>query len=211
MRKIVFDFDGTLLDSRKRHKAVLKMASQMLGYPLDAQRLNEYLAYKTEGANTYQFLTTKCGIPAYAAKECTQKWVAHIEDSEYLAMDCLYGDTLDTLAELKEDKNTEIILVTARKNKDGLYLQLSSLGISCYLSAIYCVSPRKAAEEKVMIAKGLGEIACWVGDTEVDRVAADSAACPFYALHRGFRSKSFWRKNSVFSHSDLSELNDYWA
>lgn len=206
MKRIVFDLDGTLLDSRQRHTTLLGDVCAELEIPITERMLEGYLPSKLTGVNTRRYLTQFCGFSEEESKQCSTLWEERIENWEYLTQDILYPDTIEILSTLKKTDRFELILLTARKNKAMLMRQLDWLGILQIFSDVCCVSPAQAKAGKRNILKKLEHISCMVGDTEVDYSAAIYAGCPFYALARGFRGKNYWNEQGVESHDNLRSL-----
>ena len=207
MKTIVWDLDGTLLDSRSRHTTLLWDLCMELQINIAETKLMEYLPCKCNGMSTYQYLTEHCGISDKAALKCSALWTERIEKWDYLSQDILYPDSKKTLSAL--NGRFSCFLITARQHENLMRNQLKVNGIELFFDNVICVSPINAPKNKVLAAKGLKEVACWVGDTEVDSWAAQQLGCNFYALYRGFRSQEFWMKSGIKSHSNLSELINY--
>lgn len=195
-KKVGFDLDGTLLDSRKRHEILMQDILQSRGISIDASDL---IKFKSGGANNIAWLQSK-GIPTEEISSVNQEWIEKIESDNYLNLDKLYPDTIDKLKRLS--KNNSLYLVTARCNEEGVIKQLQDLGIKQYFEDI-CVVPSGKNSSKLksdyLIDNG---IEIFVGDTEVDMEAAKNAGCNFYACYDGFRSKSFWSNYDVLQFNE---------
>ena len=184
--KIGFDFDGTLLDSRRRHEILMQDILNERNILLSATGL---VLYKADGYNNLQWLQSQ-GIDESLAKEINSDWIARIETIEYLNYDYLYSGIKEKLEELSI--NNSLYLVTARNNKANLFRQLQELGILQYFEDV-CVVPscKESTQLKANYLKEQGISTFW-GDTEVDKRAADLAGCEFKMCLNGFRSLSFW-------------------
>lgn len=206
MKTIVFDLDGTLLNSTARHMEVLRRVCRELGFTLSEEQLAGYLPVKREGLSTRRYLTEYCGFSQESAEICSKQWVKWIESPEALAEDVLYPDVLELLQKIGECPVFSSVLITARSEKELLMKQLQCLGILDAFAGVHCVSPSDAAQGKAKAACGYSEMVLWVGDTEVDWSAAQSLEVPFYPLDRGFRSSGFWKQKGLESASDLSQI-----
>ena len=200
MKTIIFDFDGTLLNSNFRHKKllydVLKLSSPKVIYT----DLTDYLPYKREGNSTLEYLKRK--FINLEINKINNEWIDNIENKYYLKYDTLYKDTLFCLEELRKKYN--IILVTARKNEIGLFNQIEKNNLINYFNEIIIVKPGNPKYSKV---KKIGfNISYVIGDTENDSELADNLGCIFFALNRGFRSKNFWDHRNVLSFNKLENI-----
>lgn len=185
-QKIGFDFDGTLLDSRKRHKILMQDIMNERNINVSADDL---IQYKSDGHNNIQWLKSK-NIEDNLAKEINIDWISRIESAEYLKFDHLYLGIKDMLERLSAENN--LYLVTARNNKANLFNQLKELDIIQYFEDI-CVVPscKESMKFKADYLKEHGINTFW-GDTEVDKQAAELAGCNFHLCLNGFRNQSFW-------------------
>lgn len=204
MKTIVFDFDGTLLDSRARHTILLRDVCEEIGLPLTTAQYNSYLHYKREGYSTRKYLSQVCQVSTPIAEKCAKLWSERIELWSYLKYDALYSDSFETLKRLFD--KFELYLLSARKNEEFLFQQLQELELLPFFQKICCVSPVDAGERKKEVVEKINDVACFVGDTEADYAAAIHKGCVFYALSRGFRSEKFWGESNVRSYPDLGSL-----
>jgi phosphoglycolate phosphatase-like HAD superfamily hydrolase len=207
MKTIVFDFDGTLLDSRLRHKIVLSeiLTSQYL--PNESIDLDDFVKYKGEGNTTLNYLVEKYKFALEDAAHIAQIWQNKIEDYQYLQYDVLFFDTIPVLTKLED--RYRMVLLSARQNAQFLYQQLEELEVFNYFDEIKCVSTTNVVNEKYKVLKEEGDIVLSIGDTEVDYNAAKQLSIPFYALNRGFRNKNYWDSLNVNSFSNLDYIALY--
>ena len=190
----VFDLDGTLIDSSKRHWMLMKKLLNNFGVTVPNSFSTDYLSYKSDGHNGKQYLIQVMGINENIADRIHKQWVEHIEDDEWLELDCLYDDAISTLNKIE----TEILLLTIRNNRDGVLRETARLGLNRYNLKIIV-----HGENKADVLKRLSDKCVMVGDTEVDYSAAIEASTEYYILNRGFRSRKYWQKKSVQSYDDL--------
>ena len=181
-----FDLDGTILNSFDRHTDVLSDALKKHNITLD---LSDFIEYKRGGNSTYGYLISK-NICEKSANEINEYWCSHIEDEKYLKTDFVYEDAKRKLAELL--KGNELILITARNNRENCLKQLKNLGLTEYFSNIYIVkSDSKTFERKANILKEHG-VFSYTGDTESDKKACDIAGVKFVPVFHGFRTEHFF-------------------
>lgn len=180
---VAFDFDGTLLDSRKRHQVVLDDILKDFSIYLDTSDL---IDFKRNNKNNIDYLISK-EIDENLAKKIQTRWVENIEKEEYLSIDVLYDNTIALLD--KYSNEHDLILVTARNNKKGLQNQIDKFELRKYFKEIYVVnSGKNASELKAEILKNQNVIK-FIGDTLSDKKAADVAKVKFEHFDNGFHSK----------------------
>ena len=199
-KKIAFDFDGTLLDSRKRHGIVMSDVLKKHGINIDTSDL---VSFKAEGHNNIAWLLSN-GIAEDIAKKLNSEWISRIENEEYLKSDVLYPDALEVLENLS--KENDLYLVTARNNEESALNQIKDLGINQYFSQIFVVESN--SETPALKAKYLSEIKAdvFVGDTESDYKAALIAECEFKAISSGFRDEIYWKNRIDKFYNSISDF-----
>jgi phosphoglycolate phosphatase-like HAD superfamily hydrolase len=208
MKVICFDLDGTLLDSRLRHRIVIQRAvSLFYDNTDDRMDFNDYVNYKSSGKNTLQYLLDVHKLSLEKAKIISEKWKEMIENPEYLNVDILYDDSILTLSML--EKEYDFILISARKEEKLLVQQLKNLNVYKYFMKIKCVSPYNARNEKQELLKIEKNVIMSVGDTEIDYAASKTNNILFYPLNRGFRNKSYWDSLNILSFKNLSNICKY--
>ena len=200
--KIAVDLDGTIIDSSKRHLYVLNDALKELKQSINT---DDYLEYKRNGNSTFFYLLNK-GFDETLAKTITSRWTELIENENYLKYDELYSDSVKFLE--KNFTNFDLILITARNNKNGTLFLLDKLNISKYFKHIFIVpTGANAGDTKAKTLKSYNPIAI-IGDSEVDYNTAKKLDITFYTLHRGFRNKDFWiKKRLKNTYESLLEIN----
>lgn len=200
--KAFIDIDGTLINSFERHHLLLQkiINDEKLNKKID---IKQYIEYKINGLNNYQYMTNYMGIEDKVAKEIQKKWIDEIENEEWIKYDSLYPDTIDFLEFLKE-KKYEILFLTARKSEKNLIQELKRMGINKYADKIYVVNPSNAKENKknIISINNINNHTIVVGDTETDFYAAKENMVKSYILNRGFRSKNYLDKIGVKENYD---------
>ncbi len=201
MKTIFLDLDGTLIDSSARHILLLK--DILLHEGLKAICVDDYLECKRNGQSTKAYLVSQQGFSEERASYIAEKWVNHIEDSDYLKYDRLYEDVFPFLNRIK---GNTIIYLSARKNRAYLDKYLIDNLLDTYCLKTIVVSPANSKiEKKRQIELINKDDVIVVGDTEADYF--DDIKC--FMLNRGFRSKHFWDKKGVHSYSSLMEIVNY--
>lgn len=181
---MAFDFDGTILDSRMRHSVVMNDILPEYNIQIDTSDL---IQFKRQNKNNVDYLVSK-SVSKELAIKIQAKWIQNIEKDVYLELDVLYPDALNDLD--KYSKDYDLILITARNNKEGLYQQINKFGLKKYFKEIFVVpSNQNSSISKSEILKQ-EKATRFVGDTLSDKTAADIAQIQFIHAPNGFHSKS---------------------
>lgn len=194
----VFDLDGTLIDSTKRHWMLMKELLLNRNIRVPMSFANEYMEYKRNGYSGFNYLMSILQLDSSIANEIQNEWVEHIEDNKWLNLDTLYFDTNSTLQRIKD----KILFLTIRENKEGLKKELERLSLNDYEAVILDHKGSKAD-----VLRNIGNC-IMIGDTEVDYRAAIDAGCVMYILNRGFRNVSFWSEYGIRTYCNLLKLKD---
>lgn len=190
-KRIAFDLDGTLLDSRARHRKVMDDVLNEYGLTLDTSDL---VSYKAEGCNNKDWLRNN-NVEGDLIKQINNRWIELIEQEQYLDGDLLYPGVREHLMNLS--LHNALFLITARNNNQNAERQINKLGIREFFDKIAIVpSTSKTSEAKALLLREY-RVDEFIGDTESDMKAAELANCQFKAVMDGFRSPSFWNQFSV--------------
>ncbi len=199
-KRIAFDLDGTILDSRKRHEIVM---TEVLNNHKICLNTSDLVSFKTNGKNNLAWLLDK-GLSTEIANKINSAWISLIEDKKYLEEDVLYPNTIKSIEILSREN--DLFLITARKNKQSALNQITTLGISQYFSKISvvdaCSITPKLKAEKLTEYK----VDYFIGDTESDLEAALLAGCNFKATSYGFRNKDYWINKQVESYNNIESV-----
>ena len=194
----VFDLDGTIIDSTKRHYMLMERILMDYGIEVPSDFAKSYMGYKADGNSGKSYLKDILGLTPETADKIQKEWIDHIEDDDFLLTDELYPDALKAL----EEADGRIVFLTVRENESGLRKELTRLGIGDHE---LIVLPHTGSKSRVL--KELNGDCIMIGDTEVDYEASKEACCKSYILNRGFRSERYWEQRGIRSHKDLSDLN----
>lgn len=180
MSTIWFDFDGTLVNVKKRYVAVhKKICAQINITPLND---NDYWAYRCEGVSTLEILKK------INAEKYFQTYVdlrnQHIESEEFLHLDSKQVN-LDSVLQFLTPKYSLSIL-SGRSNYKNLVKQLQWLNILSHFNEILTVSPFGDCKEKCEILTQRSKADdIIVGDTPKDILAGNGAGIKTIAITEG--------------------------
>lgn len=180
-RTVAFDLDGTLVDSRARHRLVMDEILKRHGIALDVRDL---VAYKAANRNNVEYLVSKGLAPGLAAA-IQSEWIGAIESPAALAHDRLYPDAESLLASYDGWRR---ILLTARTDAVALDEELSRLGLRYWFDEVIVVPPGKDASSAKAAALREKKALVFHGDTLSDRNAAQEADVPFKFHANGFHA-----------------------
>lgn len=199
MAKIAFDFDGTLVDCRRRQVALLRAVSHCLA----SEQADTVWSLKREGHSTRAAMIA-IGVNAHRADAIAAAWERFIETPFWLAFDAVLPGVRTELSRLRAD-GASLFLITARTNSHWLRQQLFQLGLQEFFEEVCVVSPRHAAAQKSEHLRRL-RTQLFVGDSETDAQAAQIAGVRFIGVGWGQRSPAFLRQCNVADCADtLSE------
>ena len=179
MRKIFFDLDGTLIDSKKR---LYQLFQDLI--PESTLSFDEYWGLKSHKVNHQTILAEK--FPQYDFDTFNQKWLSLIETEKYLKLDTVYLNVKEVLTTLGKEK--ELFVLTARQDKEMLYKQLSWLGLTPYFKEILATE-NKQTKTDILKQFSLTSDDILVGDTGHDIQTGKSVGLKTVAVSYGFLSE----------------------
>lgn len=187
---IVFDLDGTLIDSSERMYRLFQYLIPESGLTKD-----EYWRLKRDKVDHRMII--KRYFSQYDFDEFNSYWLGFIESAEYLKMDEIYPDTVEILDELS--KKYSLILLTARQSKKALAEELERLGIRRYFSRILVTEAQNSKEELIRNAFNSGvlekmEYDFFIGDTGRDIQTGKALGYRTVAVTHGFMSEARLRE-----------------
>ena len=201
---LYLDFDGTLLDCKKRHYATYV---ELLGHP-DLRGVpipeKEYWGLRCEG-KSYKDILKKSRLFPNKFDKFAERFVDRVESPEMLAMDDVREGVETALGKLYT--KTPICLVTLRKHREHLDQQISTLGLEKYFAAVLSGAPPKLRRPDADIRwktkadhirkryRILPTQVVYIGDTETDVKAARALKFEVWLLEGGHRTKALQIKS----------------
>lgn len=140
---IIFDLDGTLIDSSER---MYRLFCELI--PQCKFSKEEYWDLKRDRINHKQLLETF--YPEIDFWGFNRKWMLMIEEKRFLDMDSNYEDTIPVMKQLSCDNN--IYLLTARQSKQALLDELKRLKLFDFFQEIFVTEGKMSKEELLKVA-----------------------------------------------------------
>ena len=190
MKGILFDLDGTLLDTLDDLTVAVNVALEAFGYPRRSRE--EVRRFVGNGVRRLMELAVPEGVTGQAFEACFARMRSYYA-SHSAEKTAPYKGVPDLLAALKE---REIPMALVSNKPDGLVAELAEL----HFPGIFAVTvgdmpdrARKPAPDMPLYAlERLGlsrEEVFYVGDSEVDWQTARNAGVPIVSVTWGFRDR----------------------
>lgn len=141
---IVFDLDGTLIDSKRRlHRLFQQLA------PSSALSYEQYWEFKQNKLTNETILSRELGYEKDAIDVFVKEWIGLIETPEFLELDANFSGMQEALSRLKY--HADLHVCTARRLREPVLHQLERLGLRPYFSSIL-VTEQKYSKEAMIAA-----------------------------------------------------------
>lgn len=188
-KAVLFDLDGTLLDTSNGIRESVKYTIDRLGLP----ELSESTILKFVGPPIQDSLMQYCGLSSKSAQQGAQIFRDYYKN-EALYQASLYPGVYPTLLELK---NSGIkIGVATYKREDYAIKLLDYFGIAEICDVIHGADNENKLNKAAIIEKCIAELGAdksetvLIGDTEHDAKGAMEAGVGFIAVTWGFGYKN---------------------
>ena len=201
MDKIIFDLDGTLLDSRKRLYRLFKHLVPELNLSF-----KEYWDIKMRGTSHKELINAKIEeFSEFNYEVFHENWMQLIESPEYLSIDKPYSKS-GVVLEVLQNKGIKMFLCTARQKISGVEQQLDEYNLSNYFEDIY-VTEQKKTKVELLNNNENWRNSYFVGDTSQDIQLAKSYGGVSIAVTSGFRCREYLsRFNPDYLINNISQL-----
>lgn len=179
MNNIIFDLDGTLIDSRQR----LFYLFQSL-VPASDLTFKSYWDFKLDGVSNVDILRDRFGFGYDEIKRFVEIWMQSIELPELLKLDTVFiglNKALDRLA-----KQARLHVCTARQDRQLAISQIANLGLSSYFESVFVTEQRRSKEELIANISGLTSQDWIIGDTGKDIKVGKALGLRTCAVLSGF-------------------------
>lgn len=194
--KVVFDLDGTLVDSSKRdYKIYVDVLSELGHSPLPFER---YWTLRRANASTVEMLK-ESGSDFDTNDYMKRRWDL-VQEARYLSLDSLIVGTKDVLRAVGEKH--DLVLVTARVNEPVTRWQCDHLGLTQHFVSIVLTT----GSDKTAAFSAVSPVLI-VGDTEYDVGPALHLNVPVAAVASGIRSHDLLSAmNPTYLFDDINGL-----
>jgi phosphoglycolate phosphatase len=180
---IVFDLDGTLINSKLR---LYKLFQHLA--PTSQLSFAEYGALKQNRFTNEMILANQFGYEEDAIARFVKAWMALIERPEFLMLDTDFPNVHDTLARLR--KRARLYVCTARQHRGPTLEQLERLRLLPFFKEVL-VTERQCSKES-LVHRRVPELSAsdWMlGDTGEDITVGKSLNLKTCGLLSGFLSE----------------------
>lgn len=188
MGKIIFDLDGTLIDSRQR---LFKLFSFLV--PHSTLSYEEYWLIKGKGIGHKELLKNKFDFEDSDILFFHEKWMKFIEDDDYLKMDQPFPFATQTLINLKQ-KGFDLVLLTARQYSNKVEQQLINFNWLNIFSDILVTRQLYSKKELLIKSSHHKEAKMMIGDTGYDIATANDLNILSVGVLTGFHSLETLKK-----------------
>jgi phosphoglycolate phosphatase len=184
---IIFDLDGTLIDSRMR---LYRLFQQLV--PASVFTFDEYWTLKKSRHSHNHILVSHFGLDSAAIENFLGEWMKLIETEEFLALDEPFPDIEATLTRLGE--RASLHLCTARQFRGSALVQLDRLKLLPHFEQILVTGQKLTKED--LIRRHVPDLSShdWIiGDTGKDIQTGKALGIKTCALLSGFMSETALR------------------
>lgn len=178
---IFFDFDGTLIDSRKRlYHLFMELA------PTAKFSFEEYWDIKRQRISQAELLKKYLNYTPEAIHDFSIKWKEEVEAPHRIATDLPFKDSEKVLRMLAG--HYHIHLVTARQNTDTVHKQLAHFGWTNIFTSVLVTNQLHSKSSLIQNQTKFDNTDFFIGDTGEDIMTAKELGLSSIAVSSGILS-----------------------
>lgn len=180
--KVLFDWDGTLIDSRERLYRLFQHLT-----PTSLLTFDQYWDIKRGGISHEQILRKDLGYEDAEVKAFESQWMSLIEHPEWLALDKPFEGVSDFLTKLCG--RHDVYVVTNRQHREPVFEQLTNLRWQNVFRGVLVTQQR--TDKKTLVESALKvDASDWmIGDTGEDIRTGNALGMQTAAVLSGFLSR----------------------
>lgn len=197
--RIGLDLDGTLISCKEKHIHLMTTLAKAYNVKFDSE---QYWNSKRNGCNNYSALMA-LGVEEKEAVCLNEQWFANVENLEWSCFDKILPDVDFCLNRLRSF-GYSLHLISARRNKEYAWQQLRNLNLIHYFNSIDFVNHNKGEEKTTFFKKR--KIMFYIGDTEYDKISADSVNVTCFLVTTGMRSDILLKRYSSKLYYNLKSI-----
>lgn len=180
--KIIFDLDGTLIDSKERLYSLFQHL-----VPASDLTFEAYWNYKRNKIDHRKILETRYLFSEQDIISFQKKWMDMIELPGWLAFDKAFKGVTAYLMELK--KQHDLYLVTARQFETSVLMQLTDFGWIGIFTKVLVTQQKTEKIDLINNAIDINSSDWFVGDTGKDIETGNTLGMQTAAVLSGFLNK----------------------
>lgn len=172
-RSIVIDFDGTIIDTKKRHYSLYFELCK--NHNLNILSFDEYIVFRKNSYSNINVVESNNILNKNIRSNILNTWINSIETDNYLLHDTIFDGVRLWLERISN--KFDLYLISLRQNSRGGFVQLKEMEIASYFKKVYFIPHGiDPVYSKTKVYENSGGIInrslCWIGDTEVDILSA---------------------------------------
>ena len=181
---LIFDLDGTLIDSRMRLYSLFRHL-----VPETSFSFSEYWRLKRNKVSHQQILADRFGFDGVAIERFTKNWMDLIETPEFLGLDVSIPGIDQALERLQE--RARLHVCTARQHRTSALEQIERFALSTFFDHVL-VTEQTESKQALISARvpGLGAQDWMIGDTGHDIQAGKTLGIKTCAVLSGFQNRA---------------------
>ena len=180
---IIFDFDGTLIDSKER---LFKLFSFLV--PESEFNFEDYWTLKKQGIGHAEILEKNFKFQSNAIQEFQTKWHHEIEKQNWINYDTPILGVKEKLNSLFE--NHQLHLVTARQSYETAVRQINTLSWDKYFKSILVTKQEKEKSQLILENIEIKKEDWIIGDTGKDILTGKTLQINTAAVLSGFLNEA---------------------